>query len=598
MKKHFYSILILIISSFLVWLNVRISPKYQVLEVKREDIYCIDFNRNSKCDVNEDVRLYGVKVFPEKFGKRAQALTQKYPYKEENFVVLSQMAKKFAKQELLNNYVNVRVLDKTSSPKYSIAQVYLNNTDFSQILIKNGFALAFKDEYKLYENHREIKKNINLSKKLNYKLKNLKNGKIHKLDCEYGRLSKKYEIGIFEDDVSNGNLCGYCHNKIKKSNHKKKKVSPSNFDYISDNMRVYFLDFSNQKLPDSTCSKKACQILLENINNAQKSIDFAIYGLGNIPKIQNALIEAQARGVKVRYVIDNNSNKENVYKLTSLLNEKILDYKTDYIEGETKKFNDFIMHNKFFIFDESIVWTGSANVSETDLSGFNANNVIVINSKEIANIYKKEFEQMYFGKFHTYKEQINSKTFDIDGFPLTVAFSPQDKTIVSFLLPLIDEAKNTIFVSSYIITHKAFAEHLVLAKKRGIDVKVIVDATSSASSYSMVKYLRSNDIPVKIENFAGKMHMKTMVLDDYVVLGSMNFTKSGESYNDENVLIIKNNDLAFKVKSFFDYNWENISEEYLTKFVSAESKYSVGSCSDGIDNDYDGKVDYKDEGCK
>ncbi len=29
----------------------------------------------------------------------------------------------------------------------------------------------------------------------------------------------------------------------------------------------------------------------------------------------------------------------------------------------------------------------------------------------------------------------------------------------------------------------------------------------------------------------------------------------------------------------------------------AESKYSIGSCTDGIDNDFDGKIDAADEGC-
>ena len=61
------------------------------------------------------------------------------------------------------------------------------------------------------------------------------------------------------------------------------------------------------------------------------------------------------------------------------------------------------MHNKFYIFDNKIVITGSANLSHTDMSGFNSNNIIVINSADVAKIYKTEFEQMFNGNFHSTK---------------------------------------------------------------------------------------------------------------------------------------------------------------------------------------------------
>ena len=61
------------------------------------------------------------------------------------------------------------------------------------------------------------------------------------------------------------------------------------------------------------------------------------------------------------------------------------------------------MHNKFYIFDNKIVITGSANLSHTDMSGYNSNAIIVIKSAEVAKIYTEEFNQMYEGKFHSNK---------------------------------------------------------------------------------------------------------------------------------------------------------------------------------------------------
>ena len=111
--------------------------------------------------------------------------------------------------------------------------------------------------------------------------------------------------------------------------------------------------------------------------------------------------------------------------------------------------------------------------------------------------------------------------------------------------------------------------------------------------------LRQNKIPVKTENYAGKLHSKSMIIDDkYVITGSMNFSNSGENKNDENVLIIENPKLAKEYKEFFTYLWSKIPDIYLTQNARAESKDSIGSCTDGIDNDFDGLIDAKDPGCR
>ena len=94
------------------------------------------------------------------------------------------------------------------------------------------------------------------------------------------------------------------------------------------------------------------------------------------------------------------------------------------------------------------------------------------------------------------------------------------------------------------------------------------------------------------------MHAKSMIIDDnYLVIGSMNFSKSGENKNDENVLIIENPYLTKYYKDFFNYLWKKIPDTWLTKNAASESHDSLGSCFDGIDNDFDGKTDSTDTGC-
>lgn len=378
---------------------------------------------------------------------------------------------------------------------------------------------------------------------------------------------------------------------IKKGYKKNKKIitkqkSFQNF-ITTNNFKIIISDFTNHLKPDRNCTTDMCKEILNNINSAQKSIDIAIYGYSSVPKIEAAIKQAKARGVKIRLVYDIDSKNQNIYPNTDDL-VKIIEYSTN---DKNSKEKSAIMHNKFYIFDNKIVITGSANLSHTDMSDFNSNAIIVINSPKIAGIYEKEFNQLFENKFHSGKIFSNNT----DG----IYFSPQNKTIQTTIIPLIRNAKTYIYIPTFIISHGQMVEELILAKQRGVDVKIIADALNASSKYSKIPQIRNAGIPVKIENYAGKMHSKTMIIDDkYLILGSMNFSKSGELKNDENTILIKNTEAAKFYKDFFMYFWNKIPNKWLKFYPHAEGIDSIGSCTDGIDNDYDGLIDENDDNCK
>ena len=66
-------------------------------------------------------------------------------------------------------------------------------------------------------------------------------------------------------------------------------------------------------------------------------------------------------------------------------------------------------------------------------------------------------------------------------------------------------------------------------------------------------------IPVKIENWKGKLHQKSAIVDDvYTIVGSTNWTKSANIVNDENMLIIKNENISQKQEREFFRLWKSI----------------------------------------
>lgn len=391
--------------------------------------------------------------------------------------------------------------------------------------------------------------------------------------------------------------CRYCRSKTKSIQKPPKAPNEPNSPYFTDGVVSLYVTNPNlfPDAPDTTRTSLS-KALLECINQANTSIEFATYGVEGQKKIINALLDAQNRGASVKWLTDLQSDGGNIYKNTLETMQILKNVMTDFGKDASA-----LMHNKFFIFDGNTVFTGSANLSNTDMSGFNANVFLKINSQPVAAVFEQEFNQMYSGLFHQEKEKLKDKT-DIclaNNNVVSVYFSPKDSIISIVIVPLIDGAREYIYMPIFFLTDENVAQALIRARHRGVEIRVIIDAVAASNKYSRHKELRAAKIPVKTENWAGKMHQKSLIIDDEtVVIGSMNFSKSGNSKNDESCVIVKNApELAKKYKQYFLMLYNSIPEKWLLKDPLPESPDSVWSCFDKVDNDYDGKIDADDEGC-
>lgn len=409
--------------------------------------------------------------------------------------------------------------------------------------------------------------------------------------------------------------------------------------------------FLNSPLKTRAPSKKSdSEIgrgLVALIDNAVDTIDFAIYGIRNQDEILDVLLKAKLRGVRIRGVVDMDIHNNNYYENTKDFLVRISSVKTDYrsdlntlkkrkhiksnkpywpvpegyygpaqcvgyslknnraiisvhVSRAPIEFEGDIMHNKFFVVDGRSVWTGSTNISDTGTGGYNANVACIINDEVVAGFYTREFNQMFEGeKFHSEKKSFigESRLVDLDvNTKLMCYFSPQDDVLEDALLPLIKKTRKKINIAIFYLTHKQITGELIKAFNRGVEVKIIVDATSAENEYTKHEILRAVGIPVKVENWGGKMHMKVATFDDkYLFLGSMNWTSAGVGANDENSLVIMDEDCVHRVNKFFNELWESIPDVFLIKNPPPESIYSINSLEDGIDNDYDGLIDSEDD---
>ncbi len=469
---------------------------------------------------------------------------------------------------------------------------------------------------------------------------NKKNGKYHKQTCEYAQKASNTELikkPLFKHTPS---TC--CYSKLQK--YKKhwdiEKPIP---DIQTDFINIYFQNPLKYKKPAKYPRTSAAQQLLIDLNNAQLSVEFAVYGIGGQPEIFDAILEAKNKGLLVRGVTDMDKNNKNEYSDT----ERLIDVlgfdtlKTDFYftkiaEAHRDKYikenwdtvhsNDYkgftekakyyidskkidltittkdillvqkgIMHNKVFVIDKKVVWMGSTNISSSGIGGYNANVMARINSQKIAELYSKEIAQMYIDeKFHQSKSIIhNNEKIQLDNdTTISIYFLPKHKPVENEIRPLLQNANTRIYVPMFYLTHNGLIQDLIDAKqKRNIDVRIILDASGAKNLYTKHSLMRQAGIPVYVENWGGKMHMKSAIIDDVFILGSMNWTKSGTTNNDENLAIIYNKQIADKAAKYFLYLQKNIPEKCLTSDPLPEGKDSINSCQDGIDNDHDGLTD-------
>jgi phosphatidylserine/phosphatidylglycerophosphate/cardiolipin synthase-like enzyme len=142
---------------------------------------------------------------------------------------------------------------------------------------------------------------------------------------------------------------------------------------------------------------------------------------------------------------------------------------------------------------------------------------------------------------------------------VTVYFSPEDQ-LDKRLIEQIDKETKSICVCIYTFTHRGVADALIEAKKRGVEVEIVVDRFS-VKIKAPLKKLADAGIPIHVwdpdrakRKIAHRplMHNKFCVFgSDKVWTGSFNFTYEASRIHQENALVIQDVALASAYKGQF-----------------------------------------------
>lgn len=290
--------------------------------------------------------------------------------------------------------------------------------------------------------------------------------------------------------------------------------------------------------------------LIEHINNAQVSIHIASFEF-NLTRVAEALIAAKNRGVDVKWMADDKNGTQ--YDTQpgrgqfSMLTGAGIQVKDDARSA--------LMHNKFWIFDQQIVWTGSTNITVNGVYKQN-NNVIVIRSEEVAYIYEREFQEMWNGQFGPRAPStVNSQWVILDGTPVQVLFTPEDKAM-SKMIAVVKDAQRSIRFLAFSFTDFPLAQTMIDRANAGVDVRGIFETFGSNSPNSELKTLWCAGLPVRQDGNSSFLHHKVIIVDESTVMtGSMNYSSNADESNEENVFIVDNAEIAALYLQEFETLW-------------------------------------------
>jgi phosphatidylserine/phosphatidylglycerophosphate/cardiolipin synthase-like enzyme len=314
---------------------------------------------------------------------------------------------------------------------------------------------------------------------------------------------------------------------------------------------VYFTDPINVNNPDDWQSSVAGR-LIEKINAAQSSIHIAAFEF-NLTPVAEALVAAKQRGVDVRWVTDDEhgleADAEPDHGQFAMLQDAGIEVRSDTRSA--------LMHNKFWIFDGQIVWTGSTNITENGVFDQD-NNVIVIQSPQLAAVYEREFQEMWDGEFGpTSPTTLDQQVVTVNGSRIVVVFTSEDPALENAIVPIVQSATESIRFLTFSFTDFPLADALSQRFKAGVDVAGVFEKFGSETEAAELRTLMCRSVPVKQDGNSGFLHHKVIVVDERIVItGSMNYSTNAEENNDENVIIIDNAEIARLYLQEFERVWD------------------------------------------
>jgi hypothetical protein len=426
-------------------------------------------------------------------------------------------------------------------------------------------------------------------------------------------------------------------------------------------IQVYFNNSQSSKYTEAYRQKSRLgddleKQIVDTISQAKSTIDIAVQEL-RLPKVAQILAEKQKSGVKVRLILEHNYsrpwssftsaeianlekreqeryqdfrkfvdiNKDN--QITSaeisqrdslaIVQDAQIPWIDDTADGSK---GSRLMHHKFVVVDHRFVIITSANFTLSDTSGDftnssslgNANNLLKVDSPELAKLITEEFNIMWGervggkldSKFGLQKPLRKSQTITLNNSKITVNFSPISPTepwvdsANGLISKTLSASKKTVDLALFVFSDQQLANILEERHDQNVQVRALIEPQFAYRSYSealdMMGFALSENCKYEVDNHPWKnpistvgvpilakgdlLHHKFAVIDNQTVItGSHNWSEAANNGNDEILVVIENPTVAAHYQREFDRLYSTIKPG-LTANIQAKIDQQVKQC--------------------
>ncbi|ANQ53345.1 phospholipase [Thermosipho sp. 1063] len=272
------------------------------------------------------------------------------------------------------------------------------------------------------------------------------------------------------------------------------------FTIVVLSVEVYFTEFCD--LTD---------VVVNFVNNSRQFLYISSFSIDK-NEVIDAINKLYKKGVDVRVILEVPNAK---------------------LESPVLKDYESSLHHAKFMVNENGVLFGSANFTESGLvEGFN--DMLFFDN------YVIEFKKLFLKLWN------EGVIISLDDF-LVVGYDDVER----ILLKLMQGARKRIYLCVYAFTNPNVLAMLKYKESKGVDVKIITDSWFERYAlfdypYRFIKIIKDR-----------MLHHKFVIVDNYVFLGSANFTRNGLNRNYEICYISKT--LTKKYLEVFNFLWRRKS---------------------------------------
>ena len=395
-------------------------------------------------------------------------------------------------------------------------------------------------------------------------------------------------------------------------NFEQKRNIDTNFDYAK-----HLIDFVKNMDNNIFSTGNSVQVFVsgeEKINslkkdlmNAKQSINIEYYIFANDrvgKEIMQILCQKASSGVKVKLIYDSIGclgTSRSFFKKLKKAGGEVVEFFPPFLGIRLINLKvNYRNHRKIVVIDGKIAYVGGMNIRDDHLGKRKKLCPWRDTHIRICGPAVWDLQNVFFNDYRCAKgSKLNPKSLINQGYfkssslnhkgnegvqIVTSGPEDDDKYILDCYIKIINMAKERIYIQSpYFVPDDTFLKALVLAKKSGVDVKVMVPQKPDKHmvyyvTLSYVQQLLTAGIDVYL--FEGFIHSKTLLVDDLVVsIGSCNADNRSFSLNFEVTALLYGKQFVNKNAKIFENDIKNSKRLTLNyfnkKFFATKSAQAI-----------------------